>query len=382
MGFVFFVILICAVLGAASYYISRRIYQGLKSFSVPINFIAVLVAISFMTLVMVMGFAGSMLPFPDSVKEIISTVAFCWMGIFIYLLIFCLLVDAIYFILKLCRVGFTAHKLCRGISLALVVVLTASTSVYGFCNAKNINHVSYTVSMPHGENISDMRIVMISDLHLGAVGSEERLGDIVGQINSLKPDLVCISGDFFDTDFAAIRDVEAAKTKLRGISSTYGVYACLGNHDGGQTFSQMKEFLTDSNITLLNDEYSIINHSLLLVGRADASPIGGYEDHKRKELSEFLKRPNGLPIIVMDHNPSGFDDYNDDTYLVLSGHTHDGQMFPANIITDMMYTTDYGYYKNPKNGAQMIISSGVGYWGIPMRVGTGSEIVSITVKGK
>ena len=84
---------------------------------------------------------------------------------------------------------------------------------------------------------------MLSDLHLGSVGSEARLEYIVGEINSLNPDVVCIAGDFFDTDFSAIKNPNKAIKTLNKISSTYGTYACLGNHDAGKTLNKMQDFL-------------------------------------------------------------------------------------------------------------------------------------------
>ena len=380
MFFAFAVIFLA--LGGVSYYVARKIHSGLISLSISVNFWIVLAIVSFLTLVMILGFVGPMLSFPAVLKHIISTVAFCWMGIFIYILLYSLVSDAVYLVLKLFRAGIASHKLYKGISLLTVLFLALSTSVYGFCNARCIRQVSYSVSMTHGENISDMRIAMISDLHLGALGSESRLEDIVDEINSQNPDLICISGDFFDTDFNSIKDVEGAKTTLKKLSATYGVYACLGNHDAGKTFSLMKDFLKDANITLLNEDYRIIDDRFALVGRADASPIGGAEKEGRGELGDFFTPPEKMPVIIMDHNPARINEYSGDGYLVLSGHTHKGQLFPAGIVTGLMYDVDYGYYQKDKNSPHVIVSSGIGYWGMPMRVGTNSEIVSITFSEK
>jgi predicted MPP superfamily phosphohydrolase len=382
VSFVFVIAFLCAVLGGATYYVARKIYLGMLSLSLPTNLWAVIAVVSFLTLVMILGFAQSMLPFHAVLKHILSTVAFCWMGIFIYILLYSILADAVWLVLKLFKSGLVAHRLYSGISLVAVLFLALSTSVYGFCNARCIKNADYTVSMVGGERISDGSIVMISDLHLGSLGSESRLDDIVARINSQSPDLICISGDFFDTDFESIKDVEGAKAKLKRLSATYGVYACLGNHDAGKTLPQMKSFLEDCNITLLNEDHRIIDGRFALVGRADASPIGGYGEEKRGKLSSFFEAPEGMPVIVMDHNPARLDEYKGEEYLILSGHTHKGQLFPASIVTGLMYEVDYGYYQKGDGGPQIIVSSGIGYWGMPMKVGSDSEIVSVTFKGK
>lgn len=376
-----FIAIIFAALIGADYYVAIRIYKGMLSMKLRVKFWMVLTFFGLMTLIMSLAFGSSMLPFPSWLKFVLSTVGFCWMGIFVYLLLFCILSDIAHLIFKLCRVKFIAHSLYRAIATASVIALAITTSVYGFCNARCIKQTEYSVSMQYGEKLSGTKIVMISDLHLGSLGSESRLSDIVNTINAREPDLICISGDFFDTDFESIKDVEGAKATLKKLSATYGVYACLGNHDAGRTLDKMKSFLEDVNITLLDEDYRIIDGRFALVGRADASPIGG-GDQKRGELGDFFIPPENMPVIVMDHNPARLAQYSGEQYLILSGHTHRGQMFPAGIVTSLMYEVDYGYYQRSEDEPHIIVSSGVGYWGMPMRVGTDSEIVSITVTNR
>ena len=276
------------------------------------------------------------------------------------------------------KLSFTAHHLFKGFVTLGVLLLTLITCVCGFVNARRIDHVSYNIHLQNKQDISDLTLVMISDVHLGAIGSESRLEEIVDEINAREPDIVCIAGDFFDTDFSSIQDPEAAIRILRGIRATYGTYACLGNHDGGKTHNQMVEFLRQANIHLLQDSYTVIDDRLVLVGRLDASPIGGYGDQQRKPLSEFFVREDpSLPVIVLDHNPANIREYSAEADLILCGHTHKGQVFPANLITGLLYTVDYGYYRKNAQSPQVIVTSGVGTWGMPMRVGTDCEIVSI-----
>lgn len=177
---------------------------------------------------------------------------------------------------------------------------------------------------------------------------------------------------------SVIKNPQKAIKTVSHINATYGTYACLGNHDAGETFSRMQDFLKQGNIKLLNDSYTVIDNRLILVGRLDARSIGGYGDLKRKPFAEIgLKNDNDLPVIVMDHNPQNIGEYNSDVDLIVCGHTHKGQIFPANIITSLVYDVDHGHYRKDQNSPQVIVTSGVGYWGLPMRVGTNSEIVSI-----
>jgi predicted MPP superfamily phosphohydrolase len=84
----------------------------------------------------------------------------------------------------------------------------------------------------------------------------------------------------------------------------------------------------------------------------------------------------------MDHNPASIGEYGLGADLILCGHTHKGQLFPASIVTNAMYDVDYGYYRKDAVSPHVIVSSGVGYWGMPMRVGTDCEIVSVKIKGE
>ncbi len=148
-------------------------------------------------------------------------------------------------------------------------MVTFAMVIYGIYNAKQIKHVSYHVQTKEMLLADQFRIVLISDIHLGAVNSEKNLSKIVHNINVLKPDIVCIAGDIFNDDYNSILDPEEAVGLLKSISATYGVYASLGNHDGGKTFDQMLGFLERSNIELLKDEHVIIAEQLCLIGRVD-----------------------------------------------------------------------------------------------------------------
>jgi len=217
---------------------------------------------------------------------------------------------------------------------------------------------------------------------LGAANHFERnLERVVKTINDLEPDIVCITGDIFNDSFGSIRDPDRASDLFRSLSATYGVYACFGNHDGGRTLEQMMDFLEKSGISLLNDEHVIIDGRLALFGRLDASPIGGSGELRRRDISEDIASAGaGVPVIVMDHNPSHIGEYGDGVDLLLCGHTHRGQMFPGGLVTNAMYTADYGYFRKDGGSPHVVTTSGISTWGPPMRVGTNNEIVCIILR--
>lgn len=261
----------------------------------------------------------------------------------------------------------------------LVFLLALGTAGYGVYHANRMQYKSYDIQLEENAPASGLTIVLISDLHLGAVGSEKRIEDMVWGINKLEPDLVCIAGDMFDNDYYVIHNADMVSDALKKIRARYGVYACLGNHDGGETLDEMLSFLERSNIKLLADEYITIDERLILVGRLDPSPIGGFGDMERKELAEVMAGADvSLPVVVMDHDPGNIDEYGNEINLILSGHTHRGQIFPGNLFTRLMYgERAYGYSRKDDDSTHVVVTSGAGTWGMPMRVGTDCEIVSI-----
>ena len=189
-----------------------------------------------------------------------------------------------------------------------------------------------------------------------------------------------IAGDFFDNDFDAIHSPEKAAQTLKGLQATHGVYVCPGNHDSGPTVPEMLRFWEECQIRLLADEFILIDGRLVLAGRLDPSPIGGFDGRKRTSIESLLAAaPKDLPVIVLDHNPANAATYGSGVSLVLCGHTHKGQIFPGSLFTHRMFDVDHGFWKKDSESPAVIVSSGVGTWGMPMRVGTDSEIVSVNL---
>jgi predicted MPP superfamily phosphohydrolase len=323
---------------------------------------------------------SAFLPISSGVKRIINYAGSHWMGVYVYLLMFFFAVDLV--VLLGCSTKIIPSPVPQRLRFyagLAVILLSVGMVIYGRYNAGHIKFVSYDIqtkkTLP-----AEMKIVLVSDLHLGAVNSEENLSRTVRGINSLEPDIVCIAGDIFNGNIYALRNPSETMALLKSITAVYGVYACLGNHDGGKTFKEMTRFLEQSNIKLLNDEYVTIDDRLVLTGRVDSRSIGGFDGLKRKKFADINVPVNtDLPVIVMDHNPSNIEQYGNKIDLILSGHTHRGQMFPANLITKAIYIIHYGRYQKDDNSPHVIVTSGAGTWGMPMRIGSNNEIVIISL---
>ena len=375
--FVFFITIILAAYGGANLYIARRLYQWLGAMSLNIDpriyaVVFILVAISI--------FLGYLLP--RGIGGVFMWVGAYWLGIFVYLLIFTFIADAAVLLGGLARLfprpAPQSVLFFKGLAVAL---LTVGVVCYGLFNATQIRTVAYEVQLG-GAALDGMRIVMIGDSHMGGInGFERNLEDIVQKINSLEPDIVCLVGDIFSDDFSSIRDPSRVVALLGQIDSTFGVFACLGNHDGGRTLDQKLDLLERGGITLLNDEYAIIDGRLALVGRLDPSPVGGFGGLERREFPDIIASLDAdLPIVVMEHSPSHVGEYGGEVDLILAGHTHGGHIFPGGLITRAIFIVDYGHLKMDGEGPHVIVTSGVSTWGPPLRVGTHNEIVSIVLR--
>lgn len=378
VGMIFVVIVMLSIYGGVNYYIAGKIYQWLSLVFPYLNTRLYIGIYIFAAFSMILVF----LPLPFVVKNIISWLSAHWMGIFIYLLLFIVIANLVILIGSMINLipNPTPESIYFYTGL-IVILLTTSFVTYGLYNANQIKHVSYDIQMKENNLQEDIKIVLISDLHLGAVNSEKRLKNIVKKINQLEPDIVSIAGDIFNDDYNAIQKPEEAIDLLSSIKTKYGVYGSLGNHDGGGTFDDMVRFLERSNIRLLSDEHVIINDEFILIGRVDPSPIGGFKGLQRKEIADIITSidDTNIPIVVMDHTPTKLEQYDGIADLVLAGHTHRGQIFPGNLITNAIFEVDYGYYQKDATSPHVIVSSGVGTWGMPMRVGSNNEIVSINL---
>jgi len=330
----------------------------------------------------------------------LKSLANLWFGSVLYILFTIAVVDFIRIILKYIikippEILSSRNLFVTAGTLCIIVILSVSS--YGYLHARKIQTTKYAVTIQKKcDNHDSLKVVLTADFHLGYNMGNTEMGQMIKKINAQSPDLVLIAGDIFDNDFDAVKDPDRIAETLREIQSTYGVYACYGNHDiqekvlAGFTFGRkgkresdprMDAFLRDSDIVLLKDEGILIDNSFYLIGRADRRRPGRGIDKRKtpSELTEYLDKEK--PIFVIDHAPYELEELSTEGVdLDLCGHTHDGQLFPGNLVMKLLWENAYGYLK--KGNMHNIVTSGVGVFGPNMRIGTKSEICSITVNFK
>ena len=342
----------------------------------------------------VSAIVGFLLP-SGSMRRLFINIGNYWLGFLLYLFLTIMIADIIRLILK--RHGkLSKSKLFskRGyfINGIICLIIISSLCIYGVINAHKIHSTFYDININKSNYKSDMKVVLVSDLHIGYSIGIKDISNMVNLINKENADLVIIAGDIYDNNFDGIQNPDEMIRILKSIKSKNGVYAVYGNHDvnektlAGFTFNynekkislpEMDNLLEKSNIKLLRDETVLINDSLYLIGRRDASKPGDVKS--RKSIEELIENIDKVkPIFLIDHQPREIKKIsNNGIDLDLSGHTHGGQLFPLNIIMKLMWKNGNGYKKY--NNMNSVVTSGVGLYGPNMRIGTKAEVVTINV---
>ena len=263
------------------------------------------------------------------------------------------------------------------------------TFVYLACGWFLANHVwrePYTVET--GMQVGTLRIVQFADSHVGNTFSGEGFARWVEKMQAENPDVVVITGDYVDDDTSK-EDMVAACQALGTLKTTYGVYYSFGNHDKGYYGPAYRGYsgadliaeLEKNNVIVLQDETVLLDNRFYLIGRQDRSEEQmGRSRAAMEELTKDLD-PDKFSI-VLDHQPydyaaqeaSGVD-------LVLSGHTHGGQLIPFNRMGEWLGLDDKIYGMEKRGNTSFIVTSGISDWAIKFKTGCKSEYVVIDVRG-
>ncbi|MDR2848009.1 MAG: metallophosphoesterase [Bacteroidales bacterium] len=273
------------------------------------------------------------------------------------------------------------YPLAKLVLFGIAIVMLAVIFTVGYRKARfpQVTTLEITVDKQAGE-MKELRIAMVSDLHLGCTAGSRFLRRVVNRINELDADVVLLAGDTFDGDSEPVIREDMGK-EFDHVKSRYGIYAISGNHEYiGERFEKGSvrrafDYLNLHGITVLIDTTVTVNNSFHITGRND------YSTHHRKSLAELIRHDDQLPHILLDHQPFHLEEAQQAGIdLQLSGHTHHGQMFPINLITNKMYEKDWGYLQ--KGNSHYYISCGAGTWGPLLRTAGHSEIVFIKMKFK
>jgi hypothetical protein len=270
--------------------------------------------------------------------------------------------------------GLQGLSLHGAVSALLVLVAVLAAGLYGLYEASSLRVETVrlvTDKLP--SHLERLRIVQVSDLHLGLLHREEALAPIVTRVGELEPDLVVATGDVVD---AQISHLDGPSATWRRIDPPLGKYAVIGNHEVYAGLRQSLAFLKQSGFTVLRNEGVTIGNTLTLVG-VDDPAAGAPPD----EESLMKRAKSDLFTLLLKHRPTPEKGSEGLFDLQLSGHAHRGQIFPFNFLTGLRYPMQDGLYRLA-GGGHLYASRGTGTWGPPMRILSPPEITLIEIVGK
>ena len=358
MGFLFLFFLIII---AGHTYVFWHIWCILPLSYLWKTIIISLCSISFLSLFLYLS------PVMDKINMVIARIIYeistSWLIILLYLIIIFLLLD----------IGHICHLIPKRLlhssipgSLA-VFFLIAGLLFIG--NVRYNHKQRREISIKTKKFEDSKKIVFVSDLHIGFHTPRSELHRWLEILKEEKPDMILMAGDIIDGN---IRPLEEEQTWEEFLHFPVPIYACLGNHEYLAGKTRSIDFYNKSDIKLLVDTICLTD-DICIIGRDDRT------NPKRKSLKDIVKEPKSSKFtILLDHQPFNLEEASfQKVDLQLSGHTHHGQVWPLNWITDAVYECSYGYYK--KDDTEYYVSSGLGIWGGKFRIGTSSEYVVIQI---
>jgi predicted MPP superfamily phosphohydrolase len=260
----------------------------------------------------------------------------------------------------------------RTMTVWVLVLLPLMVVVYGRLHYTTLEVNRYHIQIPKQSSIMQhLKVAVASDFHIKSwtdIGFMKRFVDVV---NSENVDLLLLPGDLLEGDRQNEQLPEFEKI-FHAIKTTYGVFASMGNHEsyrGGMA----EGFFQASSIVVLRDTAVVINNAFTLVGRNDGHA------NNRRTVEELMRTvPGNLPVIVLDHRPTDIEQISrTGATMLVSGHTHYGQLWPLDLVTELIYDVSWGYKKI--RNTHVFVTSGVQLWGPPVRTTGDSEIMLIDV---
>lgn len=316
----------------------------------------------------------------EVLARVFSYIGYTWMGV-LFLFVSASLVNDLYRIVLLV-VGVLIKTDTSGLALSnrvaffITLFLSVSIAVYGFFEAKDIRTERLTIKtskLPPG--VVRLRVVQISDVHLGLIVRQERLKRILDKVKAADPDILVSTGDLVD---GQINGLAGLSEPLREINPKYGKFAITGNHEFYAGLDQALEFTERAGFRILRGEGMEIPGVINIAGVDDPAGrgFGLFKGGPEKELLSHLPQKRFTLLLkhrpLWDNNSLGLFD------LQLSGHVHKGQIFPFSLVTWLYYPVYAGGINLPGNSF-MYVSRGSGTWGPPIRFLARPEVTVIDV---
>lgn len=313
----------------------------------------------------------------------LSLIHFCawigtsWMIFILYMTVLLIAYDILRFLSSrrgiLGKIDLSKFKV-RAYYYLFSLLLVVGVMLWGNYKFKNPEITHLRIEIDKQSKIDSMRIVVVSDLHAGYLIRKDMIRKYVDLIMDQKPDLILLVGDVIDFDLASVV-AQNMQEEFRDLHAPYGVYVSTGNHEyiglgNEEAFAKVHWLADSTNFIMLRDTTVLVNDMFYIAGREDDTYL-----FRKPDLADLLVDVNmDLPVILMNHEPNNIREASEHGIdLAFYGHTHNGQFFPANIVSSIMWELSWGYRQI--ENSHVYVSSGLGLAGPQYRIGTISEIV-------
>jgi predicted MPP superfamily phosphohydrolase len=323
-----------------------------------------------------LGFIGGRL-LPRRAARVFQWVGFVWMGLFGLLLVSLAVTDAGLWAAARSGVAVDTWQRARALGVLSVVLPTLA---WGFVVARRPQVKTVEVPIPGlHRSLDGFTLVQLSDVHIGETLDRRFAQAVVDQANALNPDAIVITGDLVDGSVAKLHHEVAPLGELRG---KHGVFYVTGNHEYYHGASAWEAEGRRLGFTVLHNEHRVVGEGdarLVIGGVTDVEGARFSEGHAPRIDLAFAQAPAGVPRVLLSHQPrfakraAGHQ-----VALMLSGHTHGGQMFPFMFFVKLQQPVIGGF--KVLDGVPTYTSNGTGYWGPPFRVGPRGEITRVVLR--
>lgn len=279
----------------------------------------------------------------------------------------------------------SSKTISHGIPALVSIILTVSYLCICFYLADHVWETDY--SLKSSKQVGSVKVVQFADSHMGTTFSGEEFIEYIDMINAVQPDVVLITGDFVD-DNTGLKDMQDACKALSKLETKYGVYFSFGNHDKGYGDASSRGYneydliqeLEANGVVVLEDEVVLIDDRFYIVGRQDKSEESRSSEGRATAEELMAGLDSDKYVIFMDHQPNDYDNESKvGADLVLSGHTHGGQLIPVNEVGVWIGANDKTYGYERRSATDFIVTSGISDWEILFKSGCKSEFVVIDI---
>ena len=372
-GLAFFTLMI-GTTGSLHFYLGARLLRD-SGAPAPVAAVGWVVLWSLYASIFVAFIGGRLLPRP--VARVLQWFGFSWMGAFGLTLATVALSDLVLAAAGLVTTVTPAWHTGRAVAIAAVVL---PALVWGFATARRPMVRKVTVEVPDlHPDLDGFTVAQLSDIHIGDTLDRRFSTLLRDTVNPLGADAVVITGDMVDGSVARLRPETAP---LGEFSSTHGTFFITGNHE---YYSGADEWIREAQrlgMTVLHNSHRVLERGagrLVLAGVPDLQGGGFSPSHRPDVDAAFQGAPEGAARVLLAHQPKFASAARHARVgLMLSGHTHGGQIVPFNLFVKLQQPVIAGLHVI--EGVQTWTSNGTGYWGPPLRVGPRGEITLLTLR--